>query len=479
MRRAPTASPFALKEPADVESSSVPRSTRTSSAKPSRRRAASPRRTGRVRSRRLQAQPAARAAQADLVAVAAHSRLRARPRAQERGQAGRRARCRSRRSRSTTSIARVACGRILKPRLPDLLDRPVIRLPELIKPGPIPEPDPIGPIAGLAGRLDRVALNPQPLPPRDREWRRAARWPGSASVQSAAGAAALVGRLRSAAGSAVSGCRARVGELKTLSESVASRLDDLTITSRIAPWLIWPRCFYSKAVVCKTTTDCDGRFTCCFWWWPWHVRNGRLRFDSRPDIIIKVTQVIGGSSRVIYLDPYTSTRWDSWGAYIDLLLDDEDIVCGTGCSPNPDGPAALLRPRRQRRGLQDQPGDRPVRRNAVRRGVQQHGLRQQPEPPRRVRRRAVDGGAAVLLSAVDCGADHRRRVQGHQDQAHGHAREQSHARQRRPRSRPVHGRDDGQPVQGPRHRHLPLVQPGLDRHLVHRLGRRPRHLCAR
>ena len=39
-----------------------------------------------------------------------------------------------------------------RPRLPDLLDRPILRLPELIKPGPIPEPDPIGPIAGLAGR---------------------------------------------------------------------------------------------------------------------------------------------------------------------------------------------------------------------------------------------------------------------------------------------------------------------------------------
>jgi hypothetical protein len=140
----------------------------------------------------------------------------------------------------------------------------------------------------------------------------------------------------------VSAATPRVGELRTLSESIASRLDALTITSRIPPWLIWPRCFYSKAIVCTTTTDCDGRFTCCFWWWPFHIRNGRLRLDLRPDIVIKVTQTIGGSSRVIYLDPYTSTRWDSWGAYIDLLLDDEDVVCGTGCTPNPDGPTVFF-----------------------------------------------------------------------------------------------------------------------------------------
>ena len=223
----------------------------------------------------------------------------------------------------------------LRPRLTDFLDKPILRLPELVKPGPIPEPDPIGPIAGPRARLDRVALNPQPLPPRAASFDAVALNPQP--LPPAARAA-----FDPQPDPPFSAAAFRVGELKTVSESIASRLDSLTITSRIAPWLIWPRCFYSKAVVCQTTTDCDGRFTCCFWWWPWHVRNGRLRFDSRPDIVVKVTQTIGGSSRVIYLDPYTSTRWDSWGAYIDLLLDDEDIVCGTGCSPNPDGPVAFF-----------------------------------------------------------------------------------------------------------------------------------------
>ena len=85
----------------------------------------------------------------------------------------------------------------LRPRIPDLLDKPVFRLPELLKPGPIPEPDPIGPIAGFAGRIDRVALNPQPLPPG-----------GAVAFRSAAGPAGISGRFQSAAGAAVAGrCR--------------------------------------------------------------------------------------------------------------------------------------------------------------------------------------------------------------------------------------------------------------------------------
>lgn len=241
---------------------------------------------------------------------------------------------------------------IIRPRIPDLLDKPVLRIPELVK-RPIPEPDPIGPIASIGGRLDRVALNPQPLPPREAlqfgaNLDRVALNPQplppreltAASMQSRLGGASAVAFDPQPDPPALS--LSRVGEVRTLAESIVSRLDALTITSRIPPWLIWPRCFYSKAIVCTTTTDCDGRFRCCFWWWPWHVRNGRLRFDSRPDIIVKVTQVIGGSSRVIYLDPYTSTRWDSWGAYIDLLLDDEDILCGTGCTPTPQGPTTFF-----------------------------------------------------------------------------------------------------------------------------------------
>jgi hypothetical protein len=231
------------------------------------------------------------------------------------------------------------------PRIPDLLDRAVVRIPELTRipiPGP---PDPIGPISRRASRLDRVALNPQPLPPKafDRVDRVALNPqplpPKALARPLLPGAIAGFDPQPDPPAFAVAN---RVGELASLPESVASRLDSLTVTSRLAPWFLWPFCFYSKAIVCTTTTDCDGRFACCFWWWPFHVRNGRLRFDSRPDIVIKVTQEIDGVERVIYLDPYTSTRWDRWGAYIDLLLDDQDIRCGTGCTPTPDGPSTFF-----------------------------------------------------------------------------------------------------------------------------------------
>jgi hypothetical protein len=115
-------------------------------------------------------------------------------------------------------------------------------------------------------------------------------------------------------------------------------LDELTITSRTAPWRIFPRCFHSRDEVCETTTDEQGRFQCCFDWWPFHFRWGRFRYDARPDIVVRVTQEIDGVERVIYLDPYNSTRWNVNRAYIDLQLDDPEIQCGSGDQPErPEG----------------------------------------------------------------------------------------------------------------------------------------------
>ena len=263
---------------------------------------------------------------------------------------------------------------ILKPRLPSLIDRLTVRLPDLVKLPPVP--DPIGPIArsaaafGAASRLEQVALNPQPLPPEP---------PPNAVAFDPQPEPPLALVSRAAV--------LRVGEVKALPEALASRLQDLTLSSRVPPWLLWPRCFYSKAVVCQTETDCDGRFTCCFWWWPFHVRNGRLRFDARPDIVVKVTQTIDGVSRVIYLDPYTSTRWDTWGAYIDLVLDDEDVRLRQRLHAASRGRIDLLRARRQRRGLPDQPGERRIRPDEAgsARHDQPHGLRRRAEPARGVR----------------------------------------------------------------------------------------------
>jgi len=221
-----------------------------------------------------------------------------------------------------------------------LLDRPVIRIPELLKEPPIlvkpfPGPDPapelnLSAISKLGGgigasRLGLASLGPQPEPP---------------DIPSAAFTASVktTNTLTEATSTALQPAFTRVGEARLMDSSIAARLENLTLTSKIAPWLIFPFCFYSKAEVCETTTDCDGFFNCCFRWWPFHFRRGRLRFDARPDIIIKVTQIIDGVPTVIYLDPYTSTRWNVNNAHIDLYLDNEDVICGNGnCYEPPDG----------------------------------------------------------------------------------------------------------------------------------------------
>jgi hypothetical protein len=214
-------------------------------------------------------------------------------------------------------------------RIPDLLREPPVRLPPFPGPDPVPELD-MSAIAGLhsikaSSRKDWVDINPQPEPPGGARGKFTNLIMDDLMSSQAEFPRAIVSQEKIT----------RVGESGLMDRSIAARLEKLTLTSKIAPWHIFPRCFYSTMKVCEITTDCDGYFNCCFNWWPFHFRRGRLRFDSRPDLIIKVTQVIDGVSRVIYLDPYTSTRWNVTNAHIDLFLDDENVVCGPGCSPQP------------------------------------------------------------------------------------------------------------------------------------------------
>lgn len=213
-----------------------------------------------------------------------------------------------------------------------LLDRPVVRIPDLLRPRfepplPFPGPDPapdlqLQPRAGMRSAANWI--NPQPEPPQQMvNQSRLASRPSVQTQRDTALAAATTTGL--------------VGEARLLDSAVSSHLDRLTLTSKIAPWLIFPRCFYSRQLVCETYTDCDGYFKCCFNWWPIHLRNGRMRFDARPDVIVRVTQVINGVSNVIYMDPYTSTRWNTDNAHIDLYLDNEEVRCGQGCNPRPEG----------------------------------------------------------------------------------------------------------------------------------------------
>lgn len=212
---------------------------------------------------------------------------------------------------------------ILK-KLPDLLDRPVVKIPDLLDPRPLPEPK----------RLPEPIPEPFPIPrPRPQ--------PDPAPLRGldvAPGRLVDMDRLADArlSDDTLAGLRRSVrfepqaiGEVSQLDPEVRARLDKLTLTSIQAPWVAWPHCFYSKRLICTTQTNEHGYFNCCFKWWPIHFRQGRLRFDWQPDVIVRVTQVIDGVEQVIYLDPYTNTRWNVEHAHIDLFLDDERIECGT------------------------------------------------------------------------------------------------------------------------------------------------------
>jgi hypothetical protein len=237
-----------------------------------------------------------------------------------------------------------------------LLDRSVIRIPDLLTeppfpPKPFPGPGPLEQVQSFRGRplsrAEMVSFNPQPEPPSPGEMvsinpQPEPPYPGEMVGFNPQPEPPELSSLMMTQQPAQIGML-RVGEMSTLASDVAARLENLTLTSKIAPWLIFPRCFYSKQLVCETHTDCDGYFRCCFRWWPFHFRKGRLRFDARPDVIIRVTQVINGVETVIYMDPYTSTRWNVTNAHIDLFLDNEEVQCGKGCGPaQPAGPAVFF-----------------------------------------------------------------------------------------------------------------------------------------
>ena len=226
-----------------------------------------------------------------------------------------------------------------------ILDKRVLHVPELLKERqievrPLPEPDPvphlirdIGPIPAPALDVNIAAINPRSEPPvtlvTGVNPQPEPSFQSTAQLGSQAEPLDQL-QLQTGASNMTTMAFERVGETARLSPRLAARFDHLTLNSKIAPWLIFPWCFYSTQKICETTTDENGYFRCCFWWWPFHFRRGRLRFDAKPDIIIKVTQVVDGVERVLYLDPYTSTRWNVTNAHIDLWLDDESIVCGSG-----------------------------------------------------------------------------------------------------------------------------------------------------
>ena len=237
--------------------------------------------------------------------------------------------------------------RPLLPKLPRLPERYVIKIPDLIREKfPVPPiPDP-GPYKGLLRDLSKGlhpgeirGFNPQPDPPYEMGMAELNPQPEPPGMR----------MMKSSMPNDFDpqpdppGPQMLPGMLKELNLTEVAKLRNVSLVSRIAPWYIFKRCFYSKRKVCQSFTDCSGYFRCCFTFFPWHIRNGHFRFDRVPDVIIKVTQTIDGVDNVIYMDPYTNTRWNAGSAHIDVTLDDADVVCG-GCGEGLEGTnaAAIL-----------------------------------------------------------------------------------------------------------------------------------------
>ncbi len=244
----------------------------------------------------------------------------------------------------------------------EIIDRKILRIPDLMRPQPIPRPDP-GPLLPTLPTLPTLPERPEFLSngftsnlANFANFTNLAN-PGSlTSFASFANAAAVPASALQSPGMrpeamplnptiALGATRAMptamgegmtlTGEVQQLTAELSQRIDQLTLTSVTAPWQILPRCFYSRTLIATIMTDAEGYFGTCFKWSPFQVRQGRLRFDRRPDIIIRVTQTINGVDRVLYLDPYSSTRWNINSTHIDLFLDDDLIQCGDPSNPRP------------------------------------------------------------------------------------------------------------------------------------------------
>lgn len=105
-----------------------------------------------------------------------------------------------------------------------------------------------------------------------------------------------------------------------LADSASVGGERVTLTSRLAPWLLLPQCFYSRHLLGETRTDSAGHFSCECAWWPVHVRKGRLRYAVRPDILVRATWLDEGRRTVTYLDACVSTCWQADDAFLDLHL---------------------------------------------------------------------------------------------------------------------------------------------------------------
>ncbi|MGH9157092.1 MAG: hypothetical protein ACRD1K_14920 [Acidimicrobiales bacterium] len=186
-------------------------------------------------------------------------------------------------------------------KLPDHLVR---RLQEEILVGPpIPEPDP-GPFARVrsrarVSRLDRVALNPQPLPPKALSASLVARQPieVSPSVKAVLSAESLVGVRRG------------------LVDNATLFLPYLCLWDWLWPW-------FTCDEVAVVTTDENGRFDTSF---------GYACFFDRPDVYVWVEYPVAGTPTTVYRPSIAcNTYWDyACGSELTIRVTDPRVPwCG-------------------------------------------------------------------------------------------------------------------------------------------------------
>ena len=91
---------------------------------------------------------------------------------------------------------------------------------------------------------------------------------------------------------------------------IEQRLQQLTISSDIAPWILHPGRFFRTTQIAETVTDHHGNFRYQFDWRNMHGRQGRRSSQFLPDLIIKARYRADGRLADVYLDPYSSIQWD-------------------------------------------------------------------------------------------------------------------------------------------------------------------------
>lgn len=186
-------------------------------------------------------------------------------------------------------ICEVDRWRLVIEKLPDLvLDR--LRKDILVGPvqPPIPEPDP-SPLAGRLGRdvLARVALNPQPLPPRALEAASHEAMPGHAPAMVTAAAEAVAPHAALALDAttrAVLSSESMESVRLTLIDQAALFVPYICIWKYLWPW-------FTCDEVAVVTTDENGRFDTSIWY---------PCFGDRPDIYVWVEYPVNGTPTTVY-----------------------------------------------------------------------------------------------------------------------------------------------------------------------------------